>query len=427
MSETYVATKKLPFCKGCGHHSIARTAEKALTAVGLNPLDVVLVTDIGCHGIVDKFFLTHTVHGLHGRSPALAAGISAALNNPKKKVIVFVGDGGATIGLQHLISAAQRNFNMTVVIHNNMLYGMTGGQPSGLTPPGFNTSSEIQGQPTAGHDICAIMQSVGAAYVSRVMGQRDFSDTLVRAFATPGFSLVEVMELCPNYGVKYNPGLKIAELMDRSDLPPLAHVGPQRPPFDLDARDGLPSLLDGIPRMKTVYESSLQAPLKIMLGGSAGGRVQSAAGTFVKAAITAGLHVTKKGRYPVTVGTGFSVAQVILSPREILYHAITVPDVAVIVSSDGLNYCRGILGRMTGGTLYIDSDLEVPETGAEVARCDFGKNAGAKSAALYAMLFMLSSLKIFPLDAMGDAIGVTRDPKSPNAELFTRFVTSLSS
>ncbi|MEJ2721487.1 MAG: thiamine pyrophosphate-dependent enzyme, partial [bacterium] len=372
MSETYVATKKLPFCKGCGHHSIARTAEKALTAVGLSPLDVVLVTDIGCHGIVDKFFLTHTVHGLHGRSPALAAGISAGLNNPDKKVIVFVGDGGATIGLQHLISAAQRNFNMTVVIHNNMLYGMTGGQPSGLTPPGFHTSSEIQGQPTAGHDICGIMESVGAAYVSRVMGQRDFSDTLARAFATRGFSLVEVMELCPNYGVKYNPGLKIADLMERSDLPPLEHMGPERPPFDLKARDGLPSLLDGIPRMKTVYDSSLQAPLKIMLGGSAGGRVQSAAGTFVKAAMTAGLHVTKKGRYPVTVGTGFSVAQIVLSPGEILYHAITVPDVAVIVSSDGLNYCRGIIGRMTGGTLYIDSDLDAPDTGAEVVRCDFG-------------------------------------------------------
>ncbi len=426
MSETYVATKQLPFCKGCGHHSIARTAEKALAAVGLDPLDVVLVTDIGCHGIVDKFFLTHTVHGLHGRSPALAAGISVALNNPKKKVIVFVGDGGATIGLQHLISAAQRNFNMSVVIHNNMLYGMTGGQPSGLTPPGFNTASDIQGQPTAGHDICGILRSVGARYVSRVVGQKDFSDTLARAFGVAGFSLVEVMELCPNYGAKYNPGLKIPELMERSDLPPLEHVAPERAPFELEVRNGSPSLLDGIPRVKTTHESSLRIPLKIMLGGSAGGRVQSAAGTFVKAAMSAGLHVTKKGRYPVTVGTGFSIAQIIVSPTPILYHGITVPDVAVIVSSDGLNYCRGILGRMTGGTLYVDGELDVPGTGAEIMRCDFGKTAGAKQAALYALLFLLSQRKIFPLDAMRDAIGVDKDPKSQNAVLFTRFVDALA-
>jgi 2-oxoglutarate ferredoxin oxidoreductase subunit beta len=426
MSETYVATKQLPFCKGCGHHSIARTTEKALESAGLAPLDVILVTDIGCHGIVDKFFLTHTVHGLHGRSPALAAGISVAIDNPKKKVIVFVGDGGATIGLTHLIGAAQRNFNMAVVVHYNMLYGMTGGQPSGLTPPGFNTTSDIQGQPTAGHDLCGMLRSVGATYVSRVVGQKDFSGTLARAFGVIGFSLVEVMELCPNYGVKFNPGLKITDIMERSGLPVMEQMAPDREVFQLESRDGLPSLLDGIPRVTPVHKSSLRSPVKIMLGGSAGGRVQSAASTFVKAAMSAGLHVTKKGRYPVTVGTGFSVAQIIVSPNPILYHGISVPDVAVIVTREGMNYCRGILGRMTGGTLYIDSELEVPATGADIVRYDFNKTAGAKSAALFALLLVLSQNEFFPLDAMRDTIGSNNDLKNKNAELITRLIDSLA-
>ena len=123
MSNTrFLTDAKLPFCKGCGHALVAQNTEKALQKLNINPLDVVLVTDIGCHGIVDKSFLTHTVHGLHGRSSALAAGITAGLNNPDKKVIVFTGDCVATIGMQHLIGGAHLGFDITVVVHNNMLY-----------------------------------------------------------------------------------------------------------------------------------------------------------------------------------------------------------------------------------------------------------------------------------------------------------------
>ena len=134
----FLTSPRFPYCQGCGHHLVARNTVRALESLSLRPLDVVLVTDIGCHGIVDRAFATHTVHGLHGRAAALGAGIAMALP-AGKKVIVYIGDGGATIGLQHLLEAARLNVDMTVVVHNNMLYGMTGGQPSGLTPPGFRT------------------------------------------------------------------------------------------------------------------------------------------------------------------------------------------------------------------------------------------------------------------------------------------------
>jgi 2-oxoglutarate ferredoxin oxidoreductase subunit beta len=92
---------------GCGHGVAVKNLSKALTALGFAPLDVVVVSDIGCSGLVDPLFATHTIHGLHGRAPALGLGISLGLTNPDKKVIVIQGDGGVTIGLQHVLESCQ--------------------------------------------------------------------------------------------------------------------------------------------------------------------------------------------------------------------------------------------------------------------------------------------------------------------------------
>ena len=85
MSE-FLAKPDFPYCKGCGHHLIARNTVRALEALECDPLDVVLVTDIGCHGIVDASFATHTIHGLHGRAVALGSGVSVAVAPPAVKL-----------------------------------------------------------------------------------------------------------------------------------------------------------------------------------------------------------------------------------------------------------------------------------------------------------------------------------------------------
>ncbi len=104
------------------------------------------------------------------------------------------------------MEAARLNLNMSVVVHNNMLYGMTGGQSSGLTPEGFRTTTSADGSPFSGYDICALAHTAGAAYVTRVSGIGDISEKLVKTFSTEGFSLMEVVEICPSYGIKFNPG-----------------------------------------------------------------------------------------------------------------------------------------------------------------------------------------------------------------------------
>ena len=85
MPERFLTSRDVPFCKGCSHAGVAVNTETALQTLGVEPLDIVVVTDIGCHGIMDKFLTTHTVHGLHGRSMAIAAGIRMGLADQKKK------------------------------------------------------------------------------------------------------------------------------------------------------------------------------------------------------------------------------------------------------------------------------------------------------------------------------------------------------
>uniref|UniRef100_A0A7C4GJ73 Thiamine pyrophosphate enzyme TPP-binding domain-containing protein n=1 Tax=candidate division WOR-3 bacterium TaxID=2052148 RepID=A0A7C4GJ73_UNCW3 len=387
----------LPFCAGCGHHLVARNTARALARLSLDPLDVVLVTDIGCHGIVDRFFLTHTVHGLHGRAAALGAGIAAGLG--RGKVIVFMGDGGASIGIQHLVECASRNFPLSVVVHNNMLYGMTGGQPSAMTPCGFRTAVMPGGKVEPGYDLCRIIHAAGAENVRRISGAGDFSEELAEAFAVPGFSLVEVVESCPSYGIRHNPGRKPADIARDAGLEFGVWQNPGRPVARLSPRADCQSLLE-LERLTVNWSSPLRGRFSVLVAGSAGGRVQQAAEALARAAVSTGLNASKKGAYPVTVGTGYSAAELILSSEPILHTGVVQPDAAVVVSADGLNYAGKVVQRMAAGQLVIDDGLELPPTGARVWRRPFQKLAGVKDAALLALLFLLRCNPVIPTAAL---------------------------
>jgi len=394
----FLTNPTLPYCKGCGHHLITRNTLKALSALGLQPLDVVLVTDIGCHGIIDRCLATHTVHGLHGRSTALGAGIAMGMPDDKK-VVVFIGDGGATLGLQHLLEAARLNVNLTTVVHNNMLYGMTGGQPSGLTPRGFRTVITPEGYTLPHYDLCQLVHNAGAPYASRVIGRGDFSDTLEEALETEGFALVEVLELCPSHGVKRNPDMRLRKLAQEAGYELGVWTGAPRPAYQLTSREGLPSLLEA-EGVEVGFESLLKERMTVLVGGSAGEGVQRATELFAQAAIASGLHATKKGAYPVTVGVGFSNSEVILSRQPISYHGISHPDVVIITSEDGLRRNREVIQEMEAGTLWLDESLEAPETRAEVRVRDFRGRAGPRSAALYALANLTHETDVVPPEAL---------------------------
>lgn len=419
--DSFLKPGGLPFCKGCGHTHVTRNTEKALQQLGMSPLDVVLVTDIGCHGIVDKNFLTHTVHGLHGRAVALAGGISAGLSDQTKKVISFIGDGGATIGMQHLVGAAHRGLDITVVVHNNMLYGMTGGQSSDFTPCGFKTPFVPDGQSQIGYDICSLIASAGASYVARVIGVGDYSEALATAFSTRGFSLVEVMEICPSHGVKHNPGMKLKDVVEQAGLEVKVFATSGGKSFTPPAYPAAENLLDEGLCIEPMYPHSLKSRRSIMISGSAGGGVQSAADWFARAAIFSGLDATLRGSYPVTVGVGFSASQINISPEPILYTGSAAPDVLILVSPDGANYARAAAGKMAAGLLIADESLEIPETGAEVVRVPFKERVGLRNSALYSLLWFLNREGVFPIEAMMDILTKEGASRRINLETMLEF------
>jgi len=204
--QSYILPESLPypFCPGCGHTKIAGFVDEALQDLG-HPRDkVVVVTDIGCVGLTDRHFATNAFHGLHGRSITYASGIKLA--NPELTVIVVMGDGGAGIGGAHLLAAARRNIGISVVVANNFNFGMTGGQHSCTSPVEAVTSTTPRGNLEAPLDLCATLAPSRPGYLARTsVFADDAPELLSRAFATEGFSLVDVWDLCVAYYAGKNP------------------------------------------------------------------------------------------------------------------------------------------------------------------------------------------------------------------------------
>ena len=166
----------MPFCPGCGHTIILERLAAAVDGLGISPTDLCLVTDIGCVGPADKYFACHTFHGLHGRSTTYATGLKLA--DEKLKVIVLIGDGGCGIGASHLLHAARRQIDMTVVVFNNFNFGMTGGEHSPPTPAGCLTATTPGRSVEVPMDVCETVRVNGANFVARKTAyDRDLIET----------------------------------------------------------------------------------------------------------------------------------------------------------------------------------------------------------------------------------------------------------
>lgn len=375
---------KMPFCQGCGHGIIVRSLGNAIQQCGYTEKDIVIVSDIGCSGLVDPLFNTHSVHGLHGRAPALGVGVSLGLDNPSKKVIVIQGDGGVTIGLQHVLESARRNINMTLVVMNNLLYGMTGGQISGLSTLKFKEQRQFEVD-VPPFDIIKLAHLSGAAYSARATSVKTFTDVLTEALNTDGFSIVELSSLCTSYAFK-----KLNDFQEVIEEPEI--LKNERIPVKLNVKAGK-SLFENLISYKQEHTNNVSHRLGVIISGSAGGGVQSAATFLANAGIVDGLHSTMKGEYPVTVGTGFSIAEVIFSKSKINYTGLENPDIVIMVSEDGLNVAKN---RITKNSRII-ADVSLMNRGLEdlqkksLVYGNFIQVASKKGAALSAIAYWLKS------------------------------------
>lgn len=393
MTKNNILTKaKMPFCPGCGHGISVRSISKSLTKVGYGPLDTVIVSDIGCSGLVDPLFATHTIHGLHGRAPGLAVGVSLGLSGQNKKVVVIQGDGGATIGLQHIMEAARRNINMTLVIFNNLLYGMTGGQISGLSTNEYKDIKNVADDAPP-FDIIKLAHYAGAAYTHRVNSVKDFDGALEEAFAINGFSVVELSSLCPSHGLK-----KMDELVEvtQADDKMINHrPAPQNNYLNTK------SLFDSLDIVESKFDSGMKDRFGIVIAGSAGGGVQSAAKLLANAGISSGLFASMKGEYPITVGTGFSLAEVIFSRDKINFTGLESPDMIIVVSQDGL---KKIEGRIKPDTILIMDEKLKNDNFKNVIYGNFQQVSGKRGAALSALSYWVDNSDVLTKEAFVSAV-----------------------
>ena len=414
MTARYLANDApIPYCRGCGHNVILRAFGDALEKLQLAPADIAVVTDIGCVGLADALLAApHTVHTTHGRSTAFATGLGLAdsvVGATKLKPIVMIGDGGAMIGINHLVNAALLNVDLTVLMHNNFLFGMTGGQNSAFSPLEFVTATTPGGNAVPPLDLARVLLASRASFVARkITGDRDLSEVFARAIAHPGFAMVEILELCTGFATKSNPltGAQLKQVAQKAGYELGVMREERRATFgesykerSREARTAGRKEKHGAGR----FAAGTEVARRLVMAGTAGEGVQTAATLLGQAAMLCGLRVTQKNDYPVTQGTGFSVSEVILSPDEILFTGIDEPDAVLVVSRDGAMELErtGVLSRVTEETVVLaDTDVGMPALPCAIQRFPFRNAAGAKTAALASVAQWLDMSKAVPLEAL---------------------------
>lgn len=202
--EKYLRTSKFPliWCPGCGDGIVLKSILRVFERMNLHKNDICMVSGIGCSSRLPGYVDVNTLHTTHGRAIAFATGVKLA--NPKLTVIVITGDGDATaIGGNHFIHAARRNIDITVILFNNNIYGMTGGQVSPTTPDGMRASTAPYGNVETSFNISGLALAAGASFVARgtVYHALLLDKYIEQGIRKKGFSLIEVMSPCPTaYG-----------------------------------------------------------------------------------------------------------------------------------------------------------------------------------------------------------------------------------
>ncbi len=209
VGEKYLRKSALPFlwCAGCGNGTVLNATIRAIDELGIIK-DVALVGGIGCSGWIPVYMEVDTLHTLHGRPLAFATGLK--MSDPKRKVIVFSGDGDCLgIGGNHFIHTARRNLDVTLILVNNQIYGMTGGQVSPCTPWETKSKTSVYGNPEKPFDAVELARAAGGSYISRWTTAHpvQLHKAITGAIEHEGFAMVEVLSQCPTQAGRVSHGI----------------------------------------------------------------------------------------------------------------------------------------------------------------------------------------------------------------------------
>ena len=223
------------WCPGCGIGTVFSTVIGAIQKSQTDLDKISMVSGIGCTGRIAGYIKLDSYHTTHGRAIPFATGLKLA--KPDTKVLVVSGDGDLfAIGGNHIIHAARRNMDLTVICVNNLNYGMTGGQQAPSTPFGAKTTTSVDGSPEEPFNFCALAAACGAVYVARwtALHIRLLTNAITEAMNKKGFSFIEVMTPCPSSFGRRNrmgTGLDLLKFYhDRSVI--MNDIDPKDAPLD---------------------------------------------------------------------------------------------------------------------------------------------------------------------------------------------------
>ncbi len=193
----FVTDQEVRWCPGCGDYSILAQTQKLMPDLGVPRENIVFISGIGCNSRLPYYMKTYGFHSIHGRAPTIATGLRVM--NPELKVFVITGDGdGLSIGGNHLLHVMRRNVDLTIVLFNNRIYGLTKGQYSPTSEFGKRTKSSPAGAVDTPLHPLSVAISAEASFVARSLDidQKHLIGTLERAARHKGTSFVEVYQNC---------------------------------------------------------------------------------------------------------------------------------------------------------------------------------------------------------------------------------------
>ena len=206
------------WCPGCGDYAVLRALKGAMPAVGRSPEEVLLTTGIGCSGKLSSYFESYGYHAIHGR--ALPVARAAKLANPGLEVVAAGGDGdGYGIGGNHFIHTARENHDLTYIVFNNEIFGLTKGQTSPTSPKGHESKTQPHGSAKDPIRPLSLSLSAGASYIARTAATnpRQAEKILTEAIEHDGFAHVDFLTQCPTWNKdakEYVPYIDVQEAED---------------------------------------------------------------------------------------------------------------------------------------------------------------------------------------------------------------------